>query len=61
MPKFFVLIFAIVILIFATLTLPAEIKIAECQNGVCVISEEMLDKLVQALEHWYTKAKDKCA
>jgi len=35
-----------------------NVKIAECQeNGYCIISAEMLNKIVGALEHWYEQAK----
>ena len=36
----------------------AEEPIAKCyDNGLCVIQEEMLNRMVWALEHWYGKAK----
>jgi len=35
-----------------------NVQIAECQpNGYCIISAEMLNKIVGALEHWYEKAQ----
>ena len=51
----------VIFALLAILAIPLRaetIKLADCQeNGYCIISAEMLTKVVRALEHWHEQAK----
>ena len=56
-----VLVLAAIVLILSAPAVSQQIQIAQCKEGVCVIAEETLDRILEALGYWYDMAKKKCA
>jgi len=45
-------------MIFVPRLYAQNVRIAECQeNGYCIITAEMLQKIVGALEYWHERAQ----
>ena len=55
---FLLAVFSIVGVWYAQKAVSQTANIAQCdRNGVCLITEEMLDRVIAALEYWHKQAK----